>query len=128
MLLAHKLLKNSSSLRRTSQVWETDFIENQLLIGKILQRFSNMKTRYFLFQDNYTFAQPGIQMKVNTLKNLVNRIDCMSSTFFSFFILKLHYVVPTLNHALAFFWKVSTVSVLFPLTIFVLRFCNLPLP
>uniref|UniRef100_T2M4P9 TBC1 domain family member 22B n=1 Tax=Hydra vulgaris TaxID=6087 RepID=T2M4P9_HYDVU len=26
-------------------------------------------------QDNYTFAQPGIQTKVNALKNLVNRID-----------------------------------------------------
>jgi len=26
-------------------------------------------------QDNYTFAQPGIQMKVNALKNLVSRIN-----------------------------------------------------
>ncbi|XP_057297209.1 TBC1 domain family member 22B-like isoform X2 [Hydractinia symbiolongicarpus] len=26
-------------------------------------------------QDNYTFAQPGIQTKVNTLKNLISRID-----------------------------------------------------
>jgi hypothetical protein len=26
-------------------------------------------------QDNYTFAQPGIQMKVNALKELVKRID-----------------------------------------------------
>jgi len=27
-------------------------------------------------QDNYTFAQPGIQMKVSALQNLVHRIDC----------------------------------------------------
>lgn len=26
-------------------------------------------------QDNYTFAQPGIQLKVNLLKDLVQRID-----------------------------------------------------
>lgn len=26
-------------------------------------------------QDNYTFAQPGIQMKVNTLRELIKRID-----------------------------------------------------
>ena len=26
-------------------------------------------------QDNYTFAQPGIQMKVNALKELIQRID-----------------------------------------------------
>ena len=26
-------------------------------------------------QDNYTFAQPGIQVKVNALKDLVSRID-----------------------------------------------------
>lgn len=26
-------------------------------------------------QDNYTFAQPGIQMKVNALKELIKRID-----------------------------------------------------
>ena len=27
------------------------------------------------FQDNYTFAQPGIQMKVNALRELIQRID-----------------------------------------------------
>ena len=27
-------------------------------------------------QDNYTFAQPGIQTKVNALKELIKRIDC----------------------------------------------------
>ncbi len=26
-------------------------------------------------QDNYTFAQPGIQLKVNQLKELIQRID-----------------------------------------------------
>ena len=26
-------------------------------------------------QDNYTFAQPGIQMKVNALQELIKRID-----------------------------------------------------
>ena len=26
-------------------------------------------------QDNYTFAQPGIQVKVNRLKELIKRID-----------------------------------------------------
>ena len=26
-------------------------------------------------QDNYTFAQPGIQQKVNQLKELIQRID-----------------------------------------------------
>jgi len=26
-------------------------------------------------QDNYTFAQPGIQKRVNSLKELVSRID-----------------------------------------------------
>jgi len=33
-------------------------------------------------QDNYTFAQPGIQIKVNALKELVKRIDskyCMGT-------------------------------------------------
>ena len=28
-------------------------------------------------QDNYTFAQPGIQLKVNALKELISRIDSM---------------------------------------------------
>ena len=27
------------------------------------------------WQDNYTFAQPGIQTKVNALRELVHRID-----------------------------------------------------
>ena len=27
-------------------------------------------------QDNYTFAQPGLQTKVNALKELIKRIDC----------------------------------------------------
>jgi len=26
-------------------------------------------------QDNYTFAQPGIQIRVNSLKDLISRID-----------------------------------------------------
>lgn len=30
-------------------------------------------------QDNYTFAQPGIQMKVRALKELIKRIDGQSS-------------------------------------------------
>ena len=30
---------------------------------------------FFLLQDNYTFAQPGIQMKVNALRELIQRID-----------------------------------------------------
>lgn len=30
---------------------------------------------FFSFQDNYTFAQPGIQMKVNALRELIKRID-----------------------------------------------------
>lgn len=30
-------------------------------------------------QDNYTFAQPGIQMKVSALQELVKRIDGQSS-------------------------------------------------
>ncbi|XP_048466548.1 TBC1 domain family member 22B-like, partial [Rhincodon typus] len=29
----------------------------------------------FVFQDNYTFAQPGIQRKVKVLQELVSRID-----------------------------------------------------
>lgn len=28
-------------------------------------------------QDNYTFAQPGIQRKVNNLKDLISRVDSM---------------------------------------------------
>ena len=30
---------------------------------------------YPFFQDNYTFAQPGIQNKVKALEELVSRID-----------------------------------------------------
>ena len=33
-------------------------------------------------QDNYTFAQPGIQLKVNTLADLIKRTDCKSSSLF----------------------------------------------
>ena len=32
-------------------------------------------------QDNYTFAQPGIQMKVNALKELIQRIDGKKNDF-----------------------------------------------
>lgn len=32
-------------------------------------------TFVFLNQDNYTFAQPGIQIKVKALEELVSRID-----------------------------------------------------
>ena len=31
-------------------------------------------------QDNYTFAQPGIQTLINKLKDLVSRIDCGLNT------------------------------------------------
>jgi len=27
-------------------------------------------------QDNYTFAQPGIQQRIGSLKELISRIDC----------------------------------------------------
>lgn len=30
---------------------------------------------WWCFQDNYTFAQPGIQNKVKALEELVSRID-----------------------------------------------------
>lgn len=33
-------------------------------------------------QDNYTFAQPGIQRKVQDLKDLMNRVDRMLINFF----------------------------------------------
>jgi len=29
-------------------------------------------------QDNYTFAQPGIQQRIGILKELISRIDCES--------------------------------------------------
>jgi len=30
-------------------------------------------------QDNYTFAQPGIQQRISSLKELISRIDCESA-------------------------------------------------
>ena len=41
----------------------------------------------FLLQDNYTFAQPGIQMKVNALKELIQRIDGECPSFSRFFLI-----------------------------------------
>ena len=35
----------------------------------------NLDCFFSLVQDNYTFAQPGIQMKVNALRELIQRID-----------------------------------------------------
>ncbi len=32
-------------------------------------------------QDNYTFAQPGIQRKVHNLKELMSRVDSKSNNF-----------------------------------------------
>ena len=34
-------------------------------------------------QDNYTFAQPGIQYKLRTLEELIKRIDGQCERFFS---------------------------------------------
>lgn len=31
-------------------------------------------------QDNYTFAQPGIQIKVKALKDIISRVNCMCLT------------------------------------------------
>ncbi len=31
-------------------------------------------------QDNYTFAQPGIQLKVNALKDIISRVDSECGT------------------------------------------------
>ena len=44
-------------------------LESLYIIEKLSNKF------YFTLQDNYTFAQPGIQMKVNALKELIQRID-----------------------------------------------------
>jgi len=37
-------------------------------------------------QDNYTFAQPGIQKRVNSLKELVSRIDSKQCLLFLLFL------------------------------------------
>lgn len=39
---------------------------------------------YISSQDNYTFAQPGIQRKVKALEELVSRIDGKSSALDAF--------------------------------------------
>ncbi len=38
-------------------------------------KFTNGNVIFLFFKDNYTFAQPGIQMKVNALRELIQRID-----------------------------------------------------
>lgn len=35
----------------------------------------------FILQDNYTFAQPGIQKKVKALEELISRIDGEAAIF-----------------------------------------------
>jgi hypothetical protein len=51
---------------------------------KIVEADSYWTTSYLLegIQDNYTFAQPGIQYKVRTLEELVKRIDGLLTKFF----------------------------------------------
>jgi hypothetical protein len=52
---------------------------------KIVEADSYWATSYLLegIQDNYTFAQPGIQQKVRTLEELVKRIDGLLTKFFN---------------------------------------------
>ena len=51
-----------------------DFLK--ILIFFLVRYFAtNFGLFFFLLQDNYTFAQPGIQMKVNALRELIQRID-----------------------------------------------------
>jgi hypothetical protein len=70
-------------------VFLSEFIDNDIEIEnfdisslpevqrKIVEADSYWATSYLLegIQDNYTFAQPGIQQKVRTLEELVKRID-----------------------------------------------------
>ena len=50
-----------------------DFLK--ILIFLLVRYFATNFGFFFLLQDNYTFAQPGIQMKVNALRELIQRID-----------------------------------------------------
>ena len=50
-----------------------DFLK--ILIFFLVRYFATNFGFFFLLQDNYTFAQPGIQMKVNALRELIQRID-----------------------------------------------------
>jgi TBC1 domain family member 2 len=50
---------------------------------KVVEADSYWATSHLLegIQDNYTFAQPGIQYKVRTLEELVKRIDGRSTSW-----------------------------------------------
>jgi hypothetical protein len=69
---------------------------------RIVEADSYWATSHLLegIQDNYTFAQPGIQYKVRTLEELVKRIDglltkCLVDVLFNFFYLEFRTVVST---------------------------------
>ena len=55
---------------------------------RIIEADSYWATSYLLegIQDNYTFAQPGIQFKVRTLEELIKRIHGSLKKLFSKFI------------------------------------------
>lgn len=52
---------------------------------KIVEADSFWATSYLLegIQDNYTFAQPGIQCKIRALEDLIKRIDGLSIFYFT---------------------------------------------
>lgn len=61
-----------SSFGKTACAFQTCF--NELENGSMLWSRCSSWPLYHL-QDNYTFAQPGIQKKVKALEELVSRID-----------------------------------------------------
>lgn len=68
-----KIVSSFSKFMRSDFVG-ADFLK--ILIFFLVRYFAtNFGLFFFLLQDNYTFAQPGIQMKVNALRELIQRID-----------------------------------------------------
>ena len=52
------------------------YIVLELLRSRVFLSLDSLETLCLvIFQDNYTFAQPGIQHKINQLRELVKRID-----------------------------------------------------
>jgi hypothetical protein len=81
-LISYKNQSNSVSL--DIEIENFDISSLPEVQRKIVEADSYWATSHLLegIQDNYTFAQPGIQQKVRTLEELVKRIDGLLTKFF----------------------------------------------
>ncbi|RHZ90098.1 hypothetical protein Glove_8g36 [Diversispora epigaea] len=74
-LLETQLVDMSAYIDENPEIYDSSNLPKEVLNVIEADSFWCLSKLLDGIQDNYTFAQPGIQRQINKLKDLINRID-----------------------------------------------------